>query len=365
MKILDQYIGLRFLVTFLFIIALLLMISIVIDLTENLDNMIEHSAPTIPIIKYYVAFIPWILSLLAPLFVFISVIFFTSRLTNNSEIIATISGGVSFYRLLLPYICAALVIAVSFYFSNHYLLPSSNKSKIQFEQDWLGESRKVSNSLQNIHMKISDSQILYVKNFSRINQVGYDVHLETFEGNSVKEKWKARSMTWVDSLKQWEIKSIQERKLYTDSEWYNSSRSRVIDIDLVPEDFEYINNVDIVKDVRQTLTTPELNQQIKRERKKGSNLVQYFLIEKNKRTATPISILIFTIMGVSIASRKTRGGTGIHLAFGLLLSAIYVVLLNFSETISETSDIPPMLSIWLPNILFGLITLFLVLRAQK
>jgi len=143
LKILDKYIGLRFLTTFFFIITILLLISIVIDLTENLDNMIENEAPTGPIVKYYLTFIPWILSLLAPLFVFISVIFFTSRLTNNSEIIATISGGVSFYRLLVPYLVSALFIGGLFFYSNHYLLPKSNASKIQFEQDWLGDSNKI------------------------------------------------------------------------------------------------------------------------------------------------------------------------------------------------------------------------------
>jgi len=201
--------------------------------------------------------------------------------------------------------------------------------------------------------------------FSRKSQVGYDVHLETFDGNTVVNKWKARSITWVDSLKQWELESVKDRSLDDENESYKSSRRRMESLDLVPEDFEYINNVDIVKDIRESLSTPELNYQIARERKKGSNLVQYFLIEKNKRTVTPVSIIIFTIMGVSIASRKTRGGTGIHIAFGLLLSSIYVVLLNFSETISETSNISPMLSIWFPNILFAFITLILVVRAQK
>lgn len=365
MKILDKYIGGRFLVTFFFIITLLIMISIVIDLTDNLDNMLENNAPAMPIIGYYLNFIPWIMSLLAPLFVFISVIFFTSRLTNNSEIIASISGGVSFYRLLMPYTVAALIIGGLFFFSNHYLLPKSNQQKIEFEQKWLGKSKKVGNSVNNVHMKLDDNKILYVKNFSRTNQTGYEVHIETFEGNDVVEKWKARSMKWIDSLQKWELQNTDIRVITGDTEKLSNQRKKMIEIDLVPEDFEYMDNIDIVKDARQSLTTPELNKQIVRERKKGSSLTQYFVIEKNKRTATPVSILIFTIMGVSIASRKSRGGTGIHLAFGLLLSAIFVVLLNFSETISETSNIPPVLSIWMPNIIFALITIVLVARAQK
>lgn len=336
-----------------------------IDLTDNVDNMLENEAPAGPIIKYYLTFIPWILSLLAPLFVFISVIFFTSRLTNNSEIIATISGGVSFYRLLLPYLVAAFFIGALFYVSNHYLLPISNKSKVEFEHVWLGDSKKIRNSLTNVHMKISDNQILYVKSFSRAAQKGYDIHLETFEGNSVTEKWKARSMQWVDSLQKWNLEMVKEREFEESGEEYLSLRTKLVELDLVPEDFDYINNVEIVKDVSQSMTTPELNYQIKRERKKGSNLLQYFLIEKNKRNATPVSILIFTIMGVSIASRKTRGGTGIHLAFGLLLSSIFVVMLNFSETISETSELSAMLCIWLPNIIFAVITAILVIMAQK
>jgi len=365
LKILDKYLGGRFVVTFFFIIGLLVLISIVIDLTENLDDMLESSAPAKPIIIYYLNFIPWILSILAPLFVFISVIFFTSRLTNNSEIIATISGGVSFYRLLVPFMVAATFLGTLFFFSNHYLLPKSNKQKIDFEQEWLGDAAKIGNNVNNIHMKLDENQILYVRSYSRSANIGYEAHLETFDGNSVIEKWKARSIEWIDSLQKWELKGVDTRKITDNNEVLTSEREKILELDLVPQDFAYMDNIDIVKNVRETLTTPELNRQIVRERKKGSSLVQYFLIEKNKRTATPVSILIFTVMGVSISSRKTRGGTGIHLAFGLLLSAIFVVLLNFSETISETSEIPAMLSIWLPNILFAAITIILVLRAQK
>lgn len=365
LKILDRYIGLRFFLTFLFIISLLIMISIVIDLTENLDNMIDHNAPAGPIIQYYVNFIPWIMSLLAPLFVFISVIFFTSRLTENSEIIAMISGGVNFYRLLLPYLVASLLIAGFFLFSNHYLLPRSNNAKIEFEDTWLGKGGKKNAGISNVHMQLSDGQIIYVRRFSSVKNTAHGVSLQRFEGNDVVNQITARTMEYVDSLAQWEMKDVLERTIQGDQENLIKTPKKLFTLDLVPNDFEFINNVDIVKGARETMTTKQLNKQIKRERSKGSNILQYFLIEKNKRTAIPVSIIIFTIMGVAISSRKVRGGIGIHLAFGLLLSAVYVLMLNFSETVSETTPIPARISIWLPNIIFAVITLILVLRAQK
>ncbi len=365
MKILDRYIGVRFLLTFFFILSILIAVSIVIDLTENLDNMIEHNAPAGPIIQYYINFIPWITSLLAPLFVFISVIFFTSRLTNNSEIIAMISGGVNFYRLLLPYLVAATFIAVLFYWSNHYFLPKSNQAKIEFEDTWLGKGGGKSSMIRNVHMQLNDSQIIYVRNFSRTTNTGNNVSIETFKGNDVINKLNIRSMKWVDSLSQWNLSDIKERTIQPESEQLDQRKTDLIDLDLVPNDFEFMNNVDIVKDARESMTTKELNHQIKREKKKGSSILQYFQIEKNKRTALPVSIIIFTVMGVAISSRKLRGGIGIHLAFGLLLSSVFVLMLNFSETLSETTPLPSVISIWLPNAIFLFITIILVLRAQK
>lgn len=359
MKILDKYIGSRFLVTFFFIIILLLLISIVIDLTENLDEMIEEGTPAIPIINYYLDFVPWISSLLAPLFVFISVIFFTSRLTNNSEIIATISGGVSFYRLLMPYLVSGVIIAILFYFTNHFWLPKSNGDIIDFKQEWLGKDKTLDNS-RNIHIQIDEDRILYLSSYNNTANRGYNMELETFDGNDVTHKMKARTIEWDDSLKQWSANSVEERFIYPNREELTSTRKiDSLDIPLLPADFVIIDKQ------WTTLSTPKLNKAMKREKEKGSNLVKFYQVEKNKRTSTPVSILIFTIMGFAIASRKARGGTGVHLALGFLLSGIFVFLMNFSETFTESTNASPVFSVWFPNIIFTVIAAILVWKAQK
>ena len=358
MKIIDKYIGGRFLTTFFYIITLLLLISIVIDLTENIDNFIEEDAPTIPIINYYLDFTPWILSLLAPLFVFISVIFFTSRLTNNSEIIATISGGVSFYRLLMPYAVSALIIAVLFFFTNHFWLPKANADIIQFKQVHLGKTERLNES-NNIHIQLDNDRILYLRSFNVESNKGYNLEIETFDDKSVEYKIKARTIEWVDSTEMWQLEGVTERYNYNNREELNTSRTKEIELPILPQDFV------VIEKQWSTLKTPQLNKAIKRERQKGSNYVKYYTVEKHKRTSTPVAIIIFTIMGVAIASRKVRGGTGIHLATGLLLSAVFILLLNFSETFAQNTAISPVLSVWMPNIIFATVTIILLWRAQK
>lgn len=358
MKLLDRYIGGRFLATFFFIISLLLLVSIVIDLTENLDNMLEQDTPPVPIINYYLDFSPWILSILAPLFVFISVIFFTSRLTNNSEIIATISGGVSFYRLLVPYLVAALIIATLFFLTNHFWLPKANGDIIQFKQEYLGKDERLNES-RNIHIQLDKERILYLRSFNIETQKGYTLEIESFDGNDVTYKIKARTIEWIDSTQVWKLDGVTERFIEENSEELKSSRTKEIELPVLPQDFV------VIEKQWTTLKTPRLNREIKRERQKGSNYVKYYLVEKHKRTSTPVAIIIFTIMGVAIASRKVRGGTGIHLAIGLLLSAVFVLLLNFSETFAENTAISPVLSVWMPNIIFAVVTIILLWRAQK
>ena len=358
MKQLDKYLGGRFLATFFFIMGLLLLISIVVDLTENLDDMLDEQTPASPIINYYLDFIPWISSLLAPLFVFISVIFFTSRLTNNSEIIAMISGGVSFYRLLLPYIGAGLLIAILFFFPNHFWLPKSNADILAFKQEHLGKNEQIGES-RNIHIQLDSSRILYLRSFNKRTQRGYGLELEHFDGKDVTYKLKSNSVEWIDSTQNWIAKRYTERFVQQDGEELKQGKDKILDIDLIPQDFV------IIKRQWTTLPTPQLNKAIKREKQKGSNLVKFYQVEKNKRTSTPVAILIFTLMGVAIASRKVRGGTGIHLAIGILISAIFVLLLNFSETIAQNTAVSPVLSVWMPNIIFAIVAAVLVFKAQK
>jgi len=334
------------------------MISIVINMTENIDEFIENNAKAKDIFIYYLTFIPSILSLLAPLFLFISVIFFTSRLAARSEIIAAINGGISFYRLLVPYLVAAFLVAALFFMSNHYLLPRSNQFLLEFDQKYLNPD-KVRSQVSNLHFQTGEDELVYVSTFNFRNNVGYKFQLEQFENKKITYKIRAKSLIWTDSTSTWTVKDYIERFLGEETERLQKGKEKEITIDLIPDDFR------MLVDNREKLPTPELNKQIEREIRKGSDNVQFFRVEKHKRTAIPVSIIILTLIGVSIASRKSRGGIGIHLVIGLLISALYVLAMNFAETAAENSGISSAISVWIPNIIFSILALWLLFKAQK
>lgn len=358
MKKLDAYIVKRLLATFFFLLFLFILIAVLIDITEKIDEMLEHKTQFVHIFNYYLDFIPHIMSLLAPLFVFISVIFFTSRLTNNSEIIAAVSGGVSFYRLLIPYIFSGIVIATLFFFGNHFLIPKANADILEFEQVHLKKNRTISES-HNIHIQVDSTKIIYLKNYNPKMQKGYNVELETFNGNDVIYKVKAKEIIYIDSSNVWLGKTVTERENYEQKEVITSHKEKELDLSLLPDDFV------IVKNQWETLNTPDLNKRLKREKLKGSTIVKNYQIAKHKRTTAPVAIIIFTVVGFALSSRKVRGGIGIHLFVGLLLCGVFIVLLQFSEIIAAQTQANPLIILWLPNLLFLLVAIYLVYKAQK
>ncbi len=344
--------------TFFFIIALLLIITIVIDLTDKIDNMLEYKVSLFESVRYYLNYIPYIISLLAPLFVFISVIFFTSRLTERSEVIAMISGGVNFYRLLLPFMGAAFFIAALLFVNNHFIAPIGNKYLLDFKYKYLDPDEYLT-QVNSINLQTPNGELIYVSNFNFNNNTGYKFQLDRFEGKKVDYRLRARSLFYVDSTDQWKVRDYLERKIEDENETLNKGNLMDIDIGLIPEDFRML-----VTD-REKLTTPELNRQLQREKQKGSKIVQFYQVEKHKRTAIPVSVLILTLIGVSISSKKRRGGIGMNLAFGMLISAVFVLSMNFTETIAENTGASSSLSVWVPNMIFGILALILMLRAQK
>ncbi len=358
MKKLDTYIGIRFLTTVLVTFLLLILVSIAGDMTEKMDDILENNVPGKEVIKYIFNFIPYILSLLASLFVLISTIFFTSRLANRSEIIAMMNGGVNFYRLLVPYLVASTLIAVVFFFINHYSLPNSEKGRVKFDQVYVKKKTEQAHA-SNVHIQTAPDEFVYLRMYNNKTNNGHKFELDRFNGIDLVYNLKAQAVEYVDSTASWLLVNYVERSFNAENETFEEGSKKTIKVDLVPNDlYSQIEQ-------RTTMTTPKLNKQITRLKAKGSDKVAYFQVEKHRRTALPVSIIILTVIGVSIASRKVRGGIGLHLAFGLVIGSVYWLSTHFAKTVAEGAGVPSEFTIWVPNIFFGIVALLLVLKAQK
>jgi len=359
LKIIDKYIAFRFLATFAVISILAAAVIVVIESTEKVGDFIELDIPGKEIASFFAAQVPFMFSMLAPLFFFIAVIFFCSRMASKSEIIALTGGGMSFYRMLRPFLAVALLVASLFYVTNHYFLPKLNQQKLKFESEYTKKDQ-VRTQVMNIHYQTNINEMVYMRTYNIINKTGFRFQFERFDGKEVIEKIKGRSAEYNDSLKIWAISDYTQRWILDDgSERFEKGSKLNLELELDPEDLA------LVSTAREGMTTQELNEQIQRLTEKASDQVKYFKVEKHKRTATPISIFILTIIGVSIASRKARGGIGLHLAAGLAISALYAFAIQFSETLAENASTPAAIMVWIPNIVFGLAAIFLVFKAQK
>ncbi|HMQ07020.1 MAG TPA: LptF/LptG family permease [Saprospiraceae bacterium] len=362
-KKIDLYIIRKFLGTFFFTILLSTTIAITIDFFEKIDNFLNAEVSAWVIFTQYIlTFIPWINGLLWPLFTFIAVIFFTSRMAKDSEIIPILSAGVSYYRLLVPYFVAGGFLAVLLYLGNHYLIPYSNKVKTEFENEVFKKGYKQTIDHVNIHFYINPSEKIYVRNFRTSDSLAQHFRLETFdeEGRLVKVmktdrlKYNTPTGTWIFKGYEWrQIEGMRERL----------GRFPDQDLDTIlpfgPDDF-----VRYTKQ-REMLSTPDLLQFINLERNRGINAAQTYLVEYHRRTSHPVTLIILTILGASIASKKVRGGMGLHIAMGVLLGALLEVLSKFSMTFSSNLGMSAFLGVWFPNIIFAIITGYLVSKAQK
>lgn len=358
---LDWYIIKKYLVTFAFTILMITIIAICIDFFEKVDKF-QAADTTVQhiIVDYYLNFIPWINGLLWPLFALLAVIFFTSRLARESEIISMLAAGISYERILRPFIISSIFLAALLWWGNNYLIPNSNRIKNEFESEYIKRTNK-STLASDQHFFISPKEKAYFRIFSSRDSTAYNFRVETFEGSDLVKIFKADRITYIpDSLKwkaySYEIHTIQGMKenfkIYTDS-------SIMISYPFKPEDFvRYANQMEM-------LSTKELRKFIAGERAKGLDTAKKFVIELYRRTADPFTIIILTIIGVSVASRKVRGGMGFHLATGIIMGAAFVILSKFSVTFASNLSLPAGLGVWVPNIAFSFVAYYLYLRAQK
>jgi hypothetical protein len=357
----DRYLIKKFLGTYFFSIILIISIAVVFDFNEHIDKFTQNNAPWEGIIfDYYLNFIPFYSNLFSPLFVFIAVIFFTSKLAENSEIIAMMSTGMSFNRLLRPYMISAAVIASLSFWLGAYVVPEGSVIRLNFENTY--KRKKKPQIAENVQLQVDTGVIAFIEHFDGANKTGYHFSLDKFVEKKLVSHLTAKRISYdtlSDERYHWKISDYTLRELKGMRE--HISHGAVLDsvINMEPSDFLLTRNQ------QETLTNPQLKEYIVKQQGRGSGNVKQFEVEYYKRYATPFAAFILATIGLSLSSRKRKGGMGLYLGIGLALSASYILFQSISATLAINADWPPVLAVWLPNILFTFIAFFLYKKAPR
>lgn len=353
--ILDRYIIRKFLGTYCFALALILAITVMFDINEKFEAF--QKAPMNEIIfDYFLNFLPYFANQFSPLFVFIAVIFFTSKLAGNSEIIAMLSSGMSFRRLMRPYMFSAAVIALVTYLLSAYIIPPGNVKLLEFTNTYVKDKRVSATS--NAQLRISADCVAYLGDFNTISNRGTRFSLDSFDGQRLTSRLTAGSAEWRGGYS-WRLRNYVERKFGDNREDIRSG----VELDtIVP-----IQPADIVisKSDQEKMTTPELARYIERQSKRGVANVRQFQIEYHRRFASCAAAFILTIIGVSLSSRKVKGGMGVNIGIGLVLSFTYILFMTLTQTFAVNGMTSPMVAMWIPNFVYAIIALILYLRASR
>jgi len=356
--IIDRYIIRKFITTYFFALLLIIVIVIIFDISEKIDDFVVKEAPLKAIIvNYYFNFIPYFVNMFSPLFVFITVIFFTSKLAANTEIIAMLSGGISFKRLMVPYLISALVIAAFSLTLNLFVIPPANKNRLIFEEKYLKSSKLTYN--RNIHFQLEPDQFIYMESFSNWNKTASRFTLESFEGNRLISKLSAETAAWDSTLGGWRLNNYFIRHIDGEVERIEHGARRDTILNLTAS--ELIQR----KGAVDALDYFELNQEIEKLKMRGDDKVKIAQIQKNTRFAVPFSAFILTIMGVSLSSKKRRGGIGLNIGIGIALSFTYILFIRFSEMFVHGDVLPPDVALWVPNMVFAVVAAVLYFLAPK
>lgn len=358
MKKLDLYIIKKFLGTFFFSILLLIIIIIVFDVSEHIEKYIENAAPLKSIIfDYYLNWIPFFVNQFGALFTFIAVIFFTSKLAANSEIIAILSSGISFRRMLLPYFLSALVIGIMSYALASFIIPHASKTRLAFWEKYIGNT--FSNREENIHRQIAPGTFIYMYSYTVSTSTGHNFAMDEFKDKKLVKKLNSDKIVWNEELGKWSIHRYKIRSFDGDKE----TMEQGIRLDtLLPFSKEEFSTR---ADVSETMTSPELSDYIDQQRMRGSSNIVELEIEKYKRFSSAFATFILTLIGVSLSARKLRGGIGMHLGIGLGLSFSYILFQQISSVFATNGDMNPLLAVWIPNILYSFIAVYLYIKAPK
>jgi len=357
---LDRYIIGKFLGTYFFSIALIISIAVVFDINEHIDKYLSKNAPAADIIMFYVNFIPYYANLFSQLFVFISVIFFTTKLAENSEIIAMMSTGVSFKRLMRPYMISAAVICVLTFVMGAYIIPRGNVERVKFENTY--RRRYAVTFTSNVQLEVDTGVIAYLSRYEDNVKTGYDFTLDKFVNKKLVSHLQA-AMIQYDTLSEepnhWIIKNYTERDLKGMREVITSGGRIDSVINMQPQDLL------IQKGQQQTLTNPQLEEYIAHQKQRGFANIQAFEVEYYQRGASSFAAFILTAIGLSLSAKKRKNGMGISLGVGLLLSFAYIMFQTISASFAIKANFPPMLAVWIPNIVFMFIAVYCYRFAPK
>ena len=355
---LDWYIIKKFLGTYVFMILLIISIAVVFDINEKIDKFMTNNATLEGIVfDYYLNFIPYYTNLFSPLFVFLAVIYFTSKMSNNSEIIAILSTGISFRRFLKPYMMSAFIIAVFTFIFGGYIIPKANATRIEFEHTFV-DPRKKKTGDRDIQFKVGPGTIVYFGNFDLASNTGYNFSMDHFDNLNLNSRLTAQSIKY-DSAYNWTIRNYQVREFDGLIETIHTGSSIDTVLQIVPNDFI------IASSDQQMMTSPDLRNYIKSQKERGMGNIQPFQIEYHSRIAMVFSAFILTIIGASISARKVKGGMGLNIGIGLALSMAYILFMTVSSTFAIKGGMSPFIAAWIPNIFFSGIAFYLYKRAPN
>ncbi|WP_443939661.1 LptF/LptG family permease [Pedobacter sp. MW01-1-1] len=360
LKIIDRFIIGKYLGTFVYTLAIFVVIIVIFDLSEKMDDFMKSGLSLWGVFsQYYAGSIPFYVNMLSPLINFIAVIFFTAKMADQTEIVPILSGRVSFNRFLLPYFISASVIFSANLISNLYILPYTNTLKNTFENKYV--KRNDPSTKENIHMKLDSKTYIYIQSFDNKTNSGYRFTLDNFDGDILTKKIVADNIRWDPVKRKWQLTNYSIRKIngLKETMIYGNTTPKDTILDMRPNDFSAYDNV------VQNLGTKELSEKIKKEKIRGTGIINDLEYERLKRYLHPLSAYILTLIGVALSSRKVRGGIGASLGIGIIISFAYIVFNQFAQMFSTKGGFPPLISVMIPTIFFGLLGFYLLRRAPK
>ncbi|MEO7984491.1 MAG: LptF/LptG family permease [Bacteroidota bacterium] len=365
MKKIDWYILKKFLITFIFCLLMFTVIAVAVDSSEKMDDFVKANMSTRQVItQYYLGFVPYIWSLLFPLFVFIAVIFFTSKMAVRSEIIAVLASGTSYNRFLRAYIIGGVLLASLLWVGSRYWIPKANLIRSNFQSKYVdrNDPTKMSNygSCQScFYLRIDSNTFIGIRDFDTSNKTARGFFLERIKDNKVIYNLRAETMVWDTAIKKWQLTNAAERFIDSMGERMTLHPKLAFVLNLRPGELR--------KDfyMKDKLTTPELVDFIQREELRGTEGLNTLKVERYRRTATPVAVLLLTIIGAVISSRRSRGGSGMHMALGITIAAMFILADRFSTVFATKGNFPPMLAAWLPDIAFAGVAYWLYRKTPK
>jgi len=362
---LDWYILRKFLTTFFFCMLLFTVVAVAVDSSEKADDFVASKLSTSGIIReYYLGFVPWIWGLLFPLFVFIAVIFFTSRMAGRSEVIAILASGTSYNRFLRPFFIGGILLGALLWFGTQYWIPKANVIKANFQSKYMDRKDPTKhddgrNCTECFYKRLDSITYIGVKTFDTSSKIGSVFFMEKVKNGKMIYNLRSEVIRWDTALKKWSLTNAVERHVDSVGERTKYSPTLVIDMNIRPADFrrDYY--------LKDKLTTPELKDFIRKESARGTEGLDTYRVELYRRSATPAAVLLLTFIGAVVASRKTRGGSGVHLALGIVIAATFIISDRFSTVFATKGSFSPLLAAWLPNMVFAIVAIYLYRRTPK